>query len=936
MPICRALVFVATLLAASLGVRGVLAESAIFSLTTEPLQAESKPLAEHPLTSRAEHRELGRQAVLLAAREELGCATRDQSLGERIDEATQNVFEASIESRHGQGLRIVVRRGDEAVYDHEVEDPIGPIFDIQRLAQKLEPLTRGELADALEKAGIERRSIKPRESVLLPTEIDPLLGRMDHLSQHNALRLLHSTARDQGESPELIAATARAYANLAMLNVTSLDARCVAYRARAMLYAERLRSRAPADSTTAWTLAYVYTLIGYPTIALDSLAASGESAKANPPDWLEVVLDGCHHRFNELATVAYDSRDGRAELAAVLLMRSAATSGSMVLAIQTGVECQKTSPGCLWINDAVDSVSGVSKRHETTVVGPELHWNLLTTGLAEMVDIPVALDGVDAEYDSESSPAEIAKLAQQLIDAEVSDDIEPSWGALGADIQAWMTLHVYRRAEFLRNMIGWDPTDYLTDMKPAFDKDPWASAVLSLGVPRNGRVAEYDAALADFELFDVNNLSSANWLWSMPRRSKFKNGSVNDVISTMSGARGASELEYATVLATDDLQQRVRYARWMLDSSKHAPQRIAILIRDNPSATDEEVAELANEYGEHPVVALALGERAAARDENEQAIGHYQSYLKRAPDATVFRKLAKVYYRQKDPRWMETLEEVFEYEDYSLSHASAAATIAMTLLKEGSFEKAATWASIASESGAGWAWQVECECRAALGQYEQVVQLAEQNTHRYGNDAWFRWSAMCGEGDLTAALDWQLKQPPSRQSPSGPYATALAFASEGKDRECVDLLLQWEEKAPSEWGEIMIALVADRLGDTKVRDECLAKAAARADDQQKNVYALIAAELKKAYDSGAVDKVLAPEIVSDAEQRRRWAPIVNYYSGFYYSNRGDKAAAIEKWQASVSDTADTVWPRDFATIELRRAGGEPFRIKGRQLEYALR
>lgn len=956
MPWCCPVRLLAVLLiVAQYADRGLASGPDAFALTTCPLQAEYKPLAEHPLMPRAEYRELGRQAILLAAREELGYPTRDQTLGERIDEAKQNVFDAMIESRHGQGLRLLVRRGDETVYDHEVEDAIGPVFDIQRLAQKLEPLTRGELADALADAlddtGIERRPNRVVESAAAPAEAEILLSRMDHISQFHALRLLHQAVRETGESPELTGAIARGYANLAMLDVTTMDARSVAYRARAMLYAERLRSRAPRAPETAWTLAYVYALAGYPTIALDSLeAADGAADAADAPRWLEVIVAGCHHNFTDLAAVAYDRRDERAELAAVLLMRSAVTSGSKVLAIETGNECLRTAPGCLWIADAVDDAAGVSLRHRTSLIGPGLHGRVLSTALPEILDLPASIatglvdstrgksDLEEADVQVSVNPVAFAQISGRLHDAAAGDNQEPSWGVLAGDIQAWTTLHLYRRGHFLRFSLDWDAADFVAAMEPAFADDRWAPVLRTLGVTPTNRVEPYAELVAEFELLDANYLSSAGWFWEVPRGVRLKNTTAGAACSVVSGARGATELEYALKLRNNNAETRVRHARWMFDCSKHAPLRIAVLIRDDPQTTDEQVAQWTEEYGDHPVVALALGQRAERRDQHEEAIRHFETYLSRSPDAGRFIELAGIYYRLGDDRWLETLEEILDHEDYALDHARAAVTIAATLLQEGEYDAAATWASRGAESGAAWAMTMDCECRAAQGMLKETVKLAELNSKRYDNPDWYAWCVLTGEGDLEAAWKWKKDYRARRggfSARDAEFAETLHLWAQGKEQECLEMLVARAEKNDSHWDPIAIAMLAERFGDEALRDKWLAKAAARVESTTDNPYPRLAVLLQSAVKTGSLDKDAIPKIVEDLGLDVGWEPPVNFFAGMYCENRGDNEAAIEYWKTCVRHRTRDHWVRLMAAIELRKAGADPFRVEGRQVSQAL-
>jgi hypothetical protein len=444
--------------------------------------------------------------------------------------------------------------------------------------------------------------------------------------------------------------------------------------------------------------------------------------------------------------------------------------------------------------------------------------------------------------------------------------------------------------------------------------------------------------VSEFELIDANYLSSAAWFWEVPRNVRLKNTTAGAACSLISGARGATELEYAFKLYGNDRENRVRHARWMFDCSKHAPLRIAVLIRDDPQTTDDQIAEWTAEYGEHPVVALALGQRAEARDQHEQAIGHYEKYLSRAPDAGQFIELAGIYYRQGDDRWQETLEEILEHEDYALDHARAAVTLAATLLQEGEYDAAATWAARGSESGAAWAMTMDCECRAAHGMLKEAVELAEENSKRYDNPNWYAWCVLTGEGDLEAAWEWKKNYRARRggfNARDAEFADTLHLWAQGKDRECLEMLVARAEQNDSYWDAIAVALLADRFGDDALRDKWLAKEAARIESTTDNPYPRFAELLQAAVKTGSLEKAAIPQIVKDLRLGAGWEPPLNFFAAMYCEKRGENEAAIEYWKTCVRHKTRDHWTRLMGAIELRKAGVDPFRVEGRLVDQAL-
>ena len=122
--------------------------------------------------------------------------------------------------------------------------------DIDRGAANAEDLSRRQFAElwiARDCPGVRPNSC---DSSKLPDGLDDRLAEMNYLSQYAALRKLHEEIKEHGESPELLGAVVRGYANLGTLteHLWVIDARV--YKARALLYAERLLRRLPGELGT--------------------------------------------------------------------------------------------------------------------------------------------------------------------------------------------------------------------------------------------------------------------------------------------------------------------------------------------------------------------------------------------------------------------------------------------------------------------------------------------------------------------------------------------------------------------------------------------------------------------------------------------------------------------------------------------------------------
>ncbi|MCA9261539.1 MAG: hypothetical protein KDA61_20120, partial [Planctomycetales bacterium] len=798
----------------------------VFELTCPQVQLENLPVDQHPLIPRVIYRELARQAVLIAAREECGCTTRDAALYEPHVEEPGERHEIQVGARHGVGLHVVLRKRDSVVWEGDVEEAIGPIFDVRGLAAKLTTLVTQDLAVALIEHGLSKDAAEWDENGEAPESAEILAREMNGVSQFRALRILHQTMRSSGESPERLAALGRIYSHLACLNASTLDSRGVAYRARAMLYAERAVQRSQMKPLTLWSRAYVYAMIGLPTIALqdlDEAARVSQGTDASPPDWVSLIDDYCHYRYPDLESAAKAADSPHSQIAAVLWFRSALNSGSQSLTLETGKQALAIAPGCLWMIDAMHDAAGVAYGHATSSLPPAYHAHLLGTELLDADEIPQAVRSDLARQFPLRDSRQIAEVGRTLSRAGDDAPSEPSLAMLGQDILAQNTLHIARRGHFIRNDLGADASGYIASVEEAFKDDAWAPLIRALALPRQSPATQYAPILKDFSVREGNYLSSQSLFDGLSRELKLKDMQLGEARDLIYHAMGGTEFEYLYKLRSQNIKKwRVQYAKWMADCSVHCPMRFAVLIREDFAESAPRLDEWQREYGTHPCIAAALGEAYVKQGEYERAIPLLERSLAAASDYRTIQYLADARFQLTDGEsWITTLQRAFDLEDYSLSHATAAATIAATLMHDGRFTDALPWAEKASESGAGWAWDLEMRCRTALGQYDEAESLARQNSERYGTTDWLYFCVRTGHGDLEQA--WKATQQIYRQQRKDPndtnvqFATAFYQIASGQKQACVASLKEQLERQASPVKAFMAYTIAGEIDDRESR-----------------------------------------------------------------------------------------------------------------------
>ncbi|MDR1140125.1 MAG: hypothetical protein LBL62_00430, partial [Planctomycetaceae bacterium] len=167
--------------------------------------------------------QLQRQALLIAARDELGVYTADEFMGEKALNDSLKIEDIG-----------KFPNADVSYKDHS-----------QFLAE-LEKRSRNEFVVELKKRGVKKQEKVTTENNSPDdnrnekyVEIEKLLNDWALIPQFEAVRRTHRLIRETGETPELLTFLIRGYTQLQMLtNLATLDTHRV-FQARAMLYAQR-------------------------------------------------------------------------------------------------------------------------------------------------------------------------------------------------------------------------------------------------------------------------------------------------------------------------------------------------------------------------------------------------------------------------------------------------------------------------------------------------------------------------------------------------------------------------------------------------------------------------------------------------------------------------------------------------------------------------
>ena len=187
----------------------------------------------------------------------------------------------------------------------------------------------------------------------MPAGVEERLWRLGYTEPFAAVRALHEAIRTGGESPARLAGLVRGYALLGLLTEHHWHPAHKAFKARALLYAQRMVARDPKGYLGLWHRAFAESLLGLHKDALADIAEARERGKAAgdpfPPAWAGLI-EACAR----CDLVRMDVPQGpMAPLSALLRLLALEPTVLMDLGLLAGKDVLALDPECYRAYDAM-------------------------------------------------------------------------------------------------------------------------------------------------------------------------------------------------------------------------------------------------------------------------------------------------------------------------------------------------------------------------------------------------------------------------------------------------------------------------------------------------------------------------------------------------------------------------------------------------------
>ena len=864
-------------------------------------------------------RELIRQAMLIAARDELGLATRDEVLDDTPPARTEGPIVEVTSVFDEAGRQATVRRGEGDKIETLLSRDLGPYPRDHGLVGKTtivaEELSRSGFPEALKALGLVGTQNAPRGDAGLPVKVEERLAQLGFIEHIAALRDLHAAIRADGESAERVGALARGYAQLGVLSEFHWHPAHKAFKARALLYAQRLVARDPASGRALANRAFVKALVGIPREALDD-AARAKALEKTPSAWLGLI-----EAYAGGDAAGMEVKEGpHAKLAALLRLFSVEYPPHGALVLRSAREVLGADAECYRAHDTMCRVGGVGNLHVATSFGPDVLTRLLPAKLKALGTLPPSVKG---QLDERGNELDVV-AAMTRAGTSGEDSGEPSWGVLAHLVRETRFIQVYRRLHFMRKVWSVPVDGYWADVRPFVADHRYRPFLETFALPPREIREPYGAFVNGFDPTDIDvHEIELDWSFKGFVTSRPPHDWTYAIRHSDATVRDFSEI---TLVSTD--RPKTEQARQLLEINPRSAFAMATLVENDWARAEAKLPAWEKAAGESAVLLGSLGKHYTQAREFDQASKALNRYIKLSPDSWAFEMLAENYKAQGNlGDWKAMLDEYLANgEDHGLHFARVRVEIARHYMGLKDWARAKAYADAAAETWAGWAMTCAAEANEGAGEWERAEMWARRTSERYPNGSWPDWYLFCkrtGRGDLEAARAWTGEYVASvegRPDLATPENVAYFYWSSGSLEMARDYLGKLSAATPSAPVGIHLAVVCDELGDVKGRDGVLEDVCDKFKDRAPKSIAIcgmirdwLSDPGKKPLDLEAVER-----IIMSMPPANRWP--TEFFVGKFLMNHGEVEAGRKYLNRCADSSGTLTWIRVIAADTLKTGG----------------
>lgn len=901
-------------------------------------------------------RELVRQSLLMAAREELGLQTCDTTVREIAPKKAKGkllILQISVEVIDEQKVQIKLWEGIDTLIKPLFTKELTVDGDAQRvyesIVSQMGPASRSEFVELLKQLGCKPKSgsaggnvpeaVKASEAATSDGEatnelenLDRWLFEADIVPQFEGIRRAHRLLRQDPKSADALSILARGYANLCLLTSHYWTGTTHAFHARALLYAERLQHIASDKPETLYAVAYAQAITGRSAVALETLAKVDASAGAFMPLWAKVIEPYARCQSDELFKLG----DGEQKLTQITnwLAFQIATCSLEERVFHLAV--RRMIDGRLMPFQAMNHMTGdLALQRWAAAEGPVTMQTYLAAYLPLLMKLPASVRK-DFNMESIESPFDaIAELIKRLQNTPLDRDrVEPSWRMLGGLLQDQEFHLVEFAINNATNATDSELKPFVEAIMPGVKSHPYAPYLESLIVDTSQDFEGYVKTIERIRVVDPQ-MHMAPFVQRMRGVKTKKYGDVGEYLRrrvafdfTFQCLRYRSEYGFATV----DSQQM--YAKMVERITPHSPYVVRVKLALKMPPEESGVAEMETQAWENAGALDQLGTKYLQQKKIPDALRVLRRSLELAPTTDRAYRLSSVYWTLKDyKKWYETMDWYLKNVDNSgLNHASVHSTLAKGLMVLKRWKDAEPHALAAAEPGPAWGITCAARCYEGMKDFNKANAFYRQAAEFYGDECLFDWYVFCqthDAGEIEAAREAAERYLAADANPNDQtrvYAEELFEELEGNRQGAMEVVKGYLEQRESLWNSMHLAILAKEQGDKESLEMANAffRRVAQSEELARSKHRMaLAAFALEAFDhdikqQGKLDKGAAEKLIAEAPDEVTKLD-VSYFLGTMFYLNGDTATARTFWQAVTEGGYEYRRPyRPLAAMRLRK------------------
>ena len=762
-------------------------------------------------------REFVRQAFLIAAREELGLLVRDELLGDPMPtESNPARMTMGIVLRDGERELRVARANSRRFSPAPRFYSLGPNGLVNdRVYEQTEALSRGEFVRILSEFGFHGKPTPHNPKAKVPEAVKPLLEKMTFPCQFAAIRLLHQTIRQQGESDALLGALVRGYANLAWLTDYFWLPGKKSIQARTVLYAQRLMSRGKNLRWARQHRAYALAACGLHTAALADLEAADtpkdvykpiatdaawktirslqeppsfeeepiwfsrndeagpESSQVTPgsgtkdPPWVDCIRGLCHWNLDLLDSEKVDpSCKELAELLNLVALEFSDGLSWRARSPKASRRVSKRMPECYraW-STAMFRVPVGLGRQRTVEILNHLPRELYTR-LAMLPDLPEAIRQMCQEQSGEETKKCLS--------------LDRLWGYSGGfdhdEFQVRQNLVERLTKEPDQADLSWATLGYL------IHEISFAQAWWRIHFYANILCTEPDEIIEEiYPLVENHPLRPLVDIWSSDSTRAAQASREVDRLSfagldlklslcfhRFSAAQQqkarAVLLPNTDMVARDLIKAISTYRRnttyeshllrtkALLSVSSDCPCGLGLYATQHWEQVKSKEEVLVRKKGKFIKVLEGIAYGYWYSDDYEKSIPYFEKAIEISPETGLYQSLAKIYWNQGNrDKWRKTLLKRLKKESLGLENARVCQKIALDYMNHFEFKEALPYAEQAADCYSGGGLRCAARCHEGLRDFDKAEKYYKATSERYGGYDWYLYCHRTGSPNVDKA-----------------------------------------------------------------------------------------------------------------------------------------------------------------------------------------